>query len=60
MNRIIEGLKQAIRFAKGDKAAGKQDSIQVPQFTAAQLRKFKAGELPSIRHLRLAVDTEGK
>lgn len=60
MTRIIESLKQAVRFARGDKSAGKQSTVQVPQFTAAQLRKFK--ERPSAQecHLRIVKDAEAE
>lgn len=58
--RIIDSIKSAIRFAGGDKSAGKQSTVQVPQFTAAQLRKFQERQLSEARHLRVVHDTEGK
>ncbi len=43
MSKIIKALKQAVRYARGDKSAGRLTVVELPRETALQKAKRGAG-----------------
>lgn len=50
MSRIISGLKQAIRYARGDKTAGKKTTVMVPGVGVAFISHATLMEMAQAGH----------